>query len=115
MVGMAPPMDHDHGADGPDRHGEDRSRRGWWSEWPIALVLLGVAISLLIVANGDLPRGVFSLAGSTALGGLLRLVLPTQRAGVLAVRRRALDVIILFGVTALLLAFASYSLVTQRW
>jgi hypothetical protein len=94
---------------------ETPRRAAWWSEWPIALVLANVAFSLLSVASGDLPRGVFWLAGSTALGGLLRLVLPTQRAGVLAVRRRALDAIILFGVTSLLLAFAFYSQVTQRW
>jgi hypothetical protein len=77
--------------------------REWLREWPVGVVLLAVTISLVIAVVSDVQEGVLMLAGSVLLAGLLRLGLPTRRAGVLAVRRRAADVITLFGVAAVLL------------
>jgi Protein of unknown function (DUF3017) len=64
-------------------------------EWPIALVVCGVLLSLAVVALNHFLKGTLMLAGSVLLAALLRLVLPTRRAGLLAVRGRLADVLIL--------------------
>lgn len=79
--------------------------RAWTAEWPVALVLVGVAVGLLISGTDGAGRGTTIIAASVLLGGVLRLLLPTSYAGVLAVRRRLIDVITLFGLGVLLLAF----------
>ena len=43
-------------------------------------------------------RGVLVLAGAMVLAGVLRLLLPTRQAGLLAVRSRAFDVLCYCGV-----------------
>lgn len=64
-------------------------------EWPLALVLAGVAAGLMVVVVADFRVGVSMLAVSVFLGALLRLVLPLRTAGLLAVRGRGLDVAML--------------------
>jgi hypothetical protein len=49
----------------------------------------------LLVATQDWRTGIRVVAGSLAFAGLVRLVLPQRDAGMLAVRHRALDVLIL--------------------
>ena len=66
-------------------------------QWPLASVLTGVAIGLAIVAFGHWRAGCTLIGASITAGGLLRL-LPQQRVGLLAVRNRALDSIVLLGV-----------------
>lgn len=61
-------------------------------EWPIALVLLVAAASMVVVATGHFKRGSTLFAGAVLLAALLRAVLPAGSAGVLAVRSRWLDV-----------------------
>jgi hypothetical protein len=63
-------------------------RLGWW--WAAAPVLvLGVVLFLLDEVR---PAG-FTLAAGLGLAALLRLVLPTDRSGGLAVRSRGVDVV----------------------
>jgi hypothetical protein len=59
----------------------------------VVLVILGVAFLYLIVEPGRWGRGSGVVAVAVLLAGLLRLVLPTARAGLLAVRSRWLDVL----------------------
>ena len=66
-------------------------------QWPLAVVLLGVVAGLVIVAFAHWRLGCTCVGGAITLGGLLRLVL-RDRAGLLAVRRRAVDVVLLLGV-----------------
>lgn len=66
-------------------------------QWPLASVLTGVAIGLAIVLLGHWRSGSTMIGAAITLGGLLRL-LPQQRVGLLAVRNRALDSIVLLGV-----------------
>ncbi len=71
------------------------------------LGLLAVsAAGLGIVVRGDWRLGVKWIAGALVLAALVRLVIPAQQAGMLAVRRRAIDVAILaaLGVALWLLA-----------
>ncbi len=66
------------------------------------LVLVGSAVGLGIVAHGNWRLGVKWIASSLILAALARLVLPARDAGMLAVRRRFLDVFFLVVVGAAL-------------
>lgn len=81
------------------------ARASWLREWPLLLVLTVGAGGLALSADPDVPvrRGLLVLAGALALGAVLRAVLPRASAGLLAIRSRALDVV-LMGAGAALLA-----------
>ena len=64
-------------------------------EWPLALVLAGVALGLGVVATGHFRRGTVVLAVATLLATALRAGLPERTAGLLVVRSRTLDVLVL--------------------
>lgn len=70
-------------------------RRRWWSEWPITIVLALVALSLVVVALGRFRLGSLMLAVSVLLAFALRLILPSDRAGLLAVRSKTVDLVVL--------------------
>lgn len=74
-------------------------------QWPLAIVLVGVAIGLIVVATGHWKIGSSLIGLSITLGGTLRL-LPRQRVGLLAVRGRVLDSIVLLGVGIGIIALA---------
>jgi hypothetical protein len=60
------------------------------------LVVLGtVGIALVVVARGEWRLGVRWIGGSLVFAAVARLVLPSREAGMLAVRRRWIDVTIL--------------------
>ena len=75
-------------------------------EWPVCLVLGGMAIGLLVVASDHFRRGTVIFALSTVLGAGLRAVLPEQAAGLLAVRSRLLDVLTLGTISVALTVLA---------
>lgn len=84
-----------------------RPRRArWWSQWPIAVVIAAVLISLAVVALDRFRLGSIMLAGSVVLAFILRLVLPSDRAGMLAVRSKAVDLVVLGVLAAGLAVFA---------
>jgi hypothetical protein len=64
-------------------------------EWPLGVVLAGVALGLVVVVLADFRRGVSLIALAVGLGAALRLTLPLRRCGLLAVRSRGLDVAVL--------------------
>ncbi|RZS90291.1 DUF3017 family protein [Motilibacter rhizosphaerae] len=82
----------------------------WLGEWPTVLVLGVAAAGVLLVAlpGVALRLALEVLAAAPALGAVLRAVLPSARAGLLRVRARAVDVVLLaaaaVGVLALVLA-----------
>ncbi|MEO9325830.1 DUF3017 domain-containing protein [Nocardioides sp. C4-1] len=65
-------------------------------------VLLTAVTAIGIVATGDWRVGVRVLAGALAAGATFRLVLPRRDAGMLAVRGRFFDAVLLAGIAALL-------------
>ena len=78
-------------------------RPGWAQivgQWPLALVLVGVASGVLWAGLGHWKRGTFVIGAAFALGTVLRAVLPNERVGLLGVRTRLVDVACL-GVLAL--------------
>ena len=67
----------------------------WLPRLPYAFVLCGVAVGLAVVATNHFRRGSMLIAASVFIGALARLVLPESQVGMLAVRRRWLDVLLL--------------------
>jgi hypothetical protein len=65
-------------------------------------ILISAGVAIGIVAGGDWRAGVRVLAVGLAAAGLFRLLLPQQDAGMLAVRHRAFDVLLLAGVAGVL-------------
>ena len=91
------------------RHGHSRVRRERrFDEWPLALVLLGcaVAMGLLLVDRHGFRPGATVLGATFGGAALLRAGLPEAMAGLLAVRSRAADVVMLglLGVAIIVLA-----------
>jgi hypothetical protein len=64
-------------------------------EWPLALVLLGVATGLAVVAADSFRAGTVVIGCSVVLAMVLRAVLSERRAGLLAVRSKVVDVLTL--------------------
>lgn len=109
---------------GSDRRGSDRrasdrrgsvvplrrprsSRWGWLAQWPIILVLAGVAAACLLIALDYFRRGSVVLSATILLAAFLRLFLSDREAGLLAVRSKKVDTIIL-GALGLGLAIFTY-------
>ncbi|HEU0132430.1 MAG TPA: DUF3017 domain-containing protein [Mycobacteriales bacterium] len=71
----------------------------------LAVVAVGL-VGLVAAAQHHWRKGLYVVAAALLLGGVLRLVLPTRRAGTLAVRGKALDVVtlLILGVGVALLA-----------
>ncbi len=73
--------------------------RSWFEalfrQWPLVLVLAIVGTGLGVVADNHFRRGTVLIGGAVCLGALLRAALPSERAGVMRVRSRALDVLAL--------------------
>ncbi|REF37419.1 DUF3017 domain-containing protein [Thermasporomyces composti] len=117
-------------ASGSARDGSAGGREPWWAfwkrgthnpgqplppirpwprrQWPLLVVLTGVAISLVSAVVADFRPGMVMLAGSVLLAALFRLVLTTRRAGLLVLRSRTTDVLTLtaMGLGILVLALA---------
>jgi hypothetical protein len=77
-------------------------------QWPITLVLLGVVVALGVVATGHFRRGSVVLAGAVVMAMFLRLFLREDEAGLLVVRSKIVDVVLLavLGIGLGVLAFA---------
>lgn len=75
--------------------------------WPLVLVLSGVAIALVLVALDAFRRGAVVLGASVLLAAFLRMLLPEDQAGWLAVRSRRIDVAVL-GVLGLAITVAAF-------
>jgi hypothetical protein len=76
------------------------------------VVLAASGVGLAIVARGNWRLGVKWVATALVFAAVVRLVLPARDAGMLAVRRRALDVLLLVGV-GLALWFLSSTIPNQ--
>jgi Protein of unknown function (DUF3017) len=84
----------------PPSRGVDRTRARpavprWLVRLPYAFVLCGVAAGLAVVATNHFRRGSMLIAAAVFIGALARLMLPESQVGMLAVRRRWLDVLLM--------------------
>ena len=83
--------------------------RAWWRrQWPLGLVLAVVLAGLVLTGLGYVRRGPVLIGTGALLAAGLRLLLPGGDAGLLAVRRRAVDVGVLavLGLATIVLALA---------
>jgi hypothetical protein len=71
------------------------------------LVLATGAVGIAIAWSGDWRLGIRCLAGGLCFAAFLRLVLPARDAGMLAVRHRVFDAVLLGGAGAALFVLAS--------
>ena len=72
-----------------------RRKRLSFRQWPISVVLLGVALALILVATDHFRRGSVVLAASVVLATFLRLLLTNDEAGWVVVRSKKTDVLVL--------------------
>ncbi len=74
----------------------------------LALTLVGIGI----VATGEWRAGIRWVAGGLLVASVVRLVLPAREAGMLAVRHRAVDCLML-GVVGVVLLFLASTIPNQ--
>jgi hypothetical protein len=70
-------------------------------------VLVVTLVGIGIVWTGDWRLGIRWIGGGLILAAIVRLVLPAREAGMLAVRHRAVDCVMLAGVGVVLVFLAS--------
>ena len=70
------------------------------------VALLGVGVGLVIVTIGDWRYGVRIAGGSLVFAAVCRLLLPSHHAGMLAVRNRWFDTVVLTAVGVALVVLA---------
>lgn len=63
-------------------------------QWPLALVLGGFFLGLAVLALVDFRVGALMMSVSVVFAGAMRLVLPKDTVGLLAVRSRTIDLAI---------------------
>jgi hypothetical protein len=83
-------------------------RRRMRNQAPFLLVvaLMLAAVGYMIIGPGHWRRGAGIIAVAMLLGGLLRLVLPEEHVGVLAVRKRWIDTTCYLGLGVAILVVA---------
>jgi hypothetical protein len=70
-------------------------KRSVWREWPIAIVVLGLVLGMVVVALGYFRAGAVTMSGAALMALFVRVLLPTREVGLLAVRSRWVDVVVL--------------------
>ena len=75
-------------------------------QWPLLLVLAGGVSALLVVALNGFRLGCSLLGASVLFAAVARMVLPARRVGLLVVRSRAFDVLVLAAMGAALVVLA---------
>lgn len=63
--------------------------------WPVAPPLLAMLAGLAVLAFVDWRAGLLIIGAAVVLAGLIRMVLPQRTAGLLAVRGRAADTVVM--------------------
>ncbi|MEW5811404.1 MAG: DUF3017 domain-containing protein [Actinomycetota bacterium] len=82
------------------------TRRLFTGQWPILAVGLSLLAAFLLVAAGYWRRGALVMAIGVGMASALRLTLPEDRVGLLAVRSRTVDVVTTAAVSAAMLYIA---------
>jgi hypothetical protein len=82
--------------------------RGGWvgRQWPLLTVLGGGVVGLGLIALDHFRIGALILGVSVLFAALARLVLPARRVGLLVVRSRAFDVLVLTSMGTALVVFS---------
>jgi hypothetical protein len=84
----------------------DAARRVLRAQWPILLVGLIFVVAFGLVASGFWRRGSLLIGIGVAAAGVLRLLLTQDRAGLLVVRAKGIDLSMLAMVSAAMMYIA---------
>ena len=101
-VELAELSDTDEGTPAP----EERTVPAWLVQVPYVLVLSALAAGIVIVAAAYFKRGPAVIAGALLLAAAFRAYLPAEWIGMLAVRRRWVDLATLITMAVLLIVLA---------
>jgi hypothetical protein len=78
----------------------------WLSQVPYLLVMSALAAGIVVVAAAYFKRGPAIIAGALLLAATFRVLLPEKWIGILAVRRRWIDLLTLTTLAVLLIVLA---------
>lgn len=78
------------------------AKSSWRTAVPTIVIALLLVAGLLLVADSRFRRGATLIAVALALVGVLRLVMPPEQLGPLAVRSKLFDVVFCFGLAGLI-------------
>ncbi len=96
--------------DRPEMQGSKPPRRGATGvmvrQWPLLLVLAGGITALAVVALNGFRLGCMLLGASMLFAAVARMVLPPRRVGLLVVRSRLFDVLVLAAMGAALVVLS---------
>ncbi|CAO5148457.1 membrane hypothetical protein [Frankia sp. AiPs1] len=97
------------GAARPHRRRGQRTALVAWlrREAVFAAVLLGVGGGFLLISQNRWRRGLLLIGATLVLAGLTRLAVPTRRMGLLAVRGRVFDTLLLLALGAAVIALTT--------
>lgn len=74
--------------------------------WPLLSCLALFAFGVLLITMGHWRRGPVLMAASLVLAAMMRMVLPARVAGLLVVRRRWIDVVVMLLLAAAIAVLA---------
>ncbi|WIY03643.1 DUF3017 domain-containing protein [Amycolatopsis mongoliensis] len=83
-----------------------RGRQARFAQLPFAVVLLVVAVAALRIVQYHWREGAALIGAALLLAAVLRAVLPTARAGLLAIRGKVVDIVTYTGLAAAVLYVA---------
>ncbi|MFI6574619.1 DUF3017 domain-containing protein [Nocardiopsis sp. NPDC050513] len=99
--------DDGHAAPGAEPEAQARPEVPFWlAQVPYALVLSALVAGIVVVAAAHFKRGPAIIAGALLLAAAFRSVLPGDWIGLLAVRRRWIDLVTCVGLAVLLIVLA---------
>lgn len=75
-------------------------------QWPLLIVVAGLALGLLIVVLGQWSFGCLLIGCSLGIGAVERVALSNREAGLLQVRSKAFDITVLVGMGVAIVTLA---------
>jgi hypothetical protein len=80
------------------------------SQWPFAMVMLIVVVGVVRIALYHWREGTVLIGVALVLAAILRMLLPSKYAGLLAVRSRKVDVL-LYGAFGVMIGYIASSII----
>lgn len=77
--------------------------RSWSREWPFFTSVALLVLAMVVLLSGHWRRGAFGVGIAVLAAGLFRALLPEEKAGVLSVRGKLFDSIVLLGTAGVML------------
>ncbi|MGI8456871.1 MAG: DUF3017 domain-containing protein [Propionibacteriaceae bacterium] len=69
----------------------------WLRQWPLLIIVAGILAGLVVVGNGAWRVGCVVIGATLCLGAVERVALPRREAGLLQVRSKVFDTVLLGG------------------